>query len=134
MTTRLLILLASTLLCSASEVNLAWNPSTSTNVSYTLYGSTNSLSQTNYRGSLIVMDCGTNLTAKVSGMTAGQWWFAVTARREFNESDLSNVVVTETPAAPTNMRQLTLQYSMTLTNGSWRDFGNIRLRIESPAP
>jgi hypothetical protein len=64
----------------------------------------------------------------VSGLLAGNWWFAVAARDTNGiQSLLSNVLQIEVPKPPLNMRTVVLQYSGTLSN--FYDVGFFKLRL-----
>lgn len=106
------LLLLLFLACSlkAADVQLTWDASPSEGVTdYVIYAHTNALSSTNLIKAVVKQAVGTNLTAKVEGIT-GTWWFTVTAKNiDGLESDHSNVVTgTWTPPvkamAPGNMR------------------------------
>ena len=92
---------------TASEVTLAWDYPTPTppNIVFLLYGTTNAaLTQATLTNAQIVVNCGTNKTVKASSMTPGVWKWAVVASIQGIKSDLSNVLQTEVPFAPMNVR------------------------------
>ena len=92
---------------AASEVTLAWDYPTPTppNIVFLLYGTTNAaLTQATLTNAQIVVNCGTNKTVKASSMTPGVWKWAVVASIQGIKSDLSNVLQTEVPFAPMNVR------------------------------
>jgi hypothetical protein len=122
-------LLAAAITSMASDVRLAWDASPDSGCNYSLYAHTNALDQANYQSAAVKVNVGTNLTAKISELKPGRWWFICTANLGGVESDISNVINAEVPRAPANMRMLIIQYSSTLTNG-YTDVGFFKLRIE----
>lgn len=114
----------------AAEVPLTWSPSVSTNVQgYFIYAFTNAVFNATNKPAIKV-DAGTNLVARVDGLTPGLWTFAATAyNTQKVESDFSNTVTTEVLPAPGQMRILTVQYDATLTTTNWQDVGFFRLKI-----
>ena len=123
------ILLLAALNAEASFLRLAWDASATPGCEYVLYASTNELTQETYRDATVRVPCETNLTATIEGIAVGQWRFCATAIKDGVESDLSNVVVTEIPAAPGTMRTVILQYTDTVTNG-WMDVGFFRVLLK----
>jgi hypothetical protein len=111
----------------AGGVNLAWNASPTPAVTYVLYAHTNDLTATNLSSAIVRLNIGTNLTATVEALKAGQWCFVATAKLNGVESDPSNSLIVEVPEPPSNMRTVVLQYSGTLTN--FYDVGFFRLRL-----
>ena len=112
----------------ASDIKLAWDASPTTGfTNYVLYASTNILSATNLTSATIRLNVGTNLTATVERITAGQWSFAATAMKDGLESDPSNILIADVPQPPARMRTVVVQYSGTLTN--FYDVGFFRLRL-----
>lgn len=111
-----LCLLSSALCASASEVTLAWDASPTPGCTYVLYATTDgTLTKTNMSQSKVIVDCGTNLTVKASGMTTpGTWRFGVTAKIGGVQSDLSNILILTVPDLPQNFRTVALQYAGTL--------------------
>lgn len=81
----------------AGQVNLAWEPSPTADVTgYVLYYGTDPAALEFSR------DMGNVLTAEVDGLAPGDWYFAVTAYNALDESDYSNVVsYTEAGFTPT---------------------------------
>ena len=122
------ILLLAAVMAEASFIRLAWDASVTPGCEYVLYASTNELSQETYRDALVRVPCSTNLAATIEGIAVGQWRFCATAIKDGVESDISNVVVTEIPAAPGTMRTVILQYTDTVTNG-WMDVGFFRVLL-----
>lgn len=114
--------------CKASSIPLAWDAG-SPGCSYSLYASTNAITQANYSASVVRVNVGTNLTATVDIAAPGKWWFCATAVKDDVESAISNVIQVEVPKEPAQMRVIALQYSHTLTNG-WTDTGFFRIRIQ----
>ena len=115
-----------------ATVNLAWDASPSPGVTnYVLYVSTNSLPQgiTN----ALRLSVGTNLTASATFTNTATVNFAVTAQAGGLESDLSNILIAQVPAAPANMRTVALQYSTVLT-GPFTNAMFLSLKIISPSP
>jgi hypothetical protein len=107
----------------AQSVNLAWNPSTSANVTnYNLYFGTNSGV---YIGKIQV---GTNCQATLSNMIPAKYYFAVKAQGTNAESPFSNEASWEILAPPTGAIPLILLSSVTLTN--WTEF--FRLQLQMP--
>lgn len=85
---------------SAADVLLAFNPSTSTNVTYFVYGklfSTGPLTYSNRLTSFIKVPIGTNLSVIISGVSTSAVQFAVTAQRDTLESEFSNSLVLSVP-------------------------------------
>lgn len=115
-------------IASAGVVNIAWDASPTPDVSYRVYAMTNSLGLTN---APLVMDVNTNLAARIEFSTnASRWYFVVTAVNTNSiESEPSNEIIIDVPAAPSQFRVVTLQHSAVLTNG-WNDMGYFRVRIE----
>jgi hypothetical protein len=112
----------------ASDAKLAWDASPTTGVSnYVLYASTNILSATNMTSATVRLNVGTNLTATVERIQAGQWFFAATAMKDGLESEPSNILIVDVPTPPARMRTVVVQYSGTLTN--FYDVGFFRLRL-----
>jgi len=112
----------------ASDIKLAWDASPTTGVpNYVLYASTNILSATNLTSATVRLNVGTNLTATVERIQAGQWSFAATAMKDGLESDPSNILIADVPQPPARMRTVVVQYSGTLTN--FYDVGFFRLRL-----
>src|ERR1035437_6330885 len=67
--------------CPGQTVKLAWDASeTNQPITYVLYESMNVLSDTTISTATTNVLTGTNLTVTVSGLLAGNWWFAVAAR------------------------------------------------------
>jgi hypothetical protein len=108
---------------SAQAVTLAWNPSTSTNVTnYVVYQGAFSGIYTNARSVGIV----TNATIPNSTMPTGAVYFVVTAVNPYGESLPSNEVIYRgsTNAAPTNVVSMlyttnAIQVSYSLSNAVW---------------
>jgi hypothetical protein len=69
---------------------------------------------------------GTNLTGVVS-VPVGKTLFFATASKDGIESEPSNVVSVEVPAAPTGTRVVILQYSQ-LNPTNFTDIGFLRLK------
>lgn len=113
----------------AGQVNLIWDPSETTGVSYTLYGHTNAISETNYSQSVVRIDTGTNLACRITDLKPGRWWFCATASKDNVESDISNVLLVEVPLPPANHRVVAVQYTHEITNG-WTDATFFRLKIQ----
>lgn len=113
----------------ASDLRLAWNPSTTPGVSYILYASTNSLGATNLAAEATArIDCGTNTQVELAGIMPSQWKFAVTARTQPGiESDPSNILIVEIAKPPPDLRVLEVQFSSDLTN--WSNAGYFRLKL-----
>lgn len=81
----------------AADVKLGWDPSETPNVVYRVYVSTNAQLATNLSTSVAFVEVGTNLTATVTNLSAGRWYFVATALfadRPELESDPSNMVDT----------------------------------------
>lgn len=127
----LLICLSTVLLAistSAATVRLAWDASATAGITnYVLYAHTNALDNTNLTNAVVRVDTGTNTTATIEALNPGRWWFAATAMKDGIESDASNVLGVEVPAAPTGTRTVVIQYSTNLTNFS--NVGYFRLKI-----
>lgn len=119
------ILLSRALLAQAGDVQLAWDPSPDTNVTYRVYAHTNESIATNVLEYSVRVNAGTNLTAKVDELANGVWFFVATAvSPEDVESDPSNMVVyTIRPGRPT---ALIILSSTNLIQ--WQEFW--RLKIE----
>ena len=115
--------------CPGQTVKLAWDASeTNQPITYVLYESMNVLSDATIATATTNVLTGTNLTVTVSGLLAGNWWFAVAARDTNGiQSLLSNVLQIEVPKPPLNMRTVVLQYSGTLSN--FYDVGFFKLRL-----
>lgn len=114
--------------CMASSINLAWDASPATNVtSYVIYASTNILNATNLASANVRLNVGTNLTATITDLKAGQWSFAAAAVSGGVEGDLSNILIVDVPKPPERMRTVVLQYGGTLTN--FYDVGFFKLRL-----
>lgn len=112
-----------------ADVPLAWDASLTPGVTnYVLYASTNVLTSTNLASAPVRVNVGTNLTARVSDLLPGQWYFAVTVEKGGVQSDPSNVLPVEVPASPGTLRTVALQYSATLTNG-FQDLLFLKLRV-----
>lgn len=74
----------------ASNVDLMWDASPTPGITnYVLYASTNALSATNLPTATVRLNVGTNLTAKVENIKAGQWSFAVTAMLEGSAGEIN---------------------------------------------
>jgi len=129
MTRLTLILLLLPLAACAQEVRLAWDASPSPGVHYRLYAGTNSVQ--GLTNALVVVNAETNLTATVEISQAQRWYFVATAVDTASglESEPSNEVMVETPAAPSNMRTIHIEHTITLSNG-WNDVGYFRLKIQ----
>ena len=128
----LLILLCGILSVSASEVTLTWDypTPTPTNLIFVLYGTTNAtLTATNLSKAQMTVNCGTNKTVQAVNMTPGQWRWAVAASQGGVQSDLSNVLVTQVPVAPDNVRTVALQYSFSLETGTTNWPAGMYIRI-----
>ena len=85
---------------SLTAAVLAWNPSTTSGVTYFLYGGKNTSFVNDLVNAPIRQSCGTNLQTLIT--TDGSlWWFVVTAKNGLGqESDVSNMVPVGTNAAP----------------------------------
>jgi cytoskeletal protein RodZ len=125
----ILILLLFPLAVGAQEVRLAWDASPSPGVHYRLYAGTNSVQ--GLTNALVVVNAETNLTATVEISQAQQWYFVATAFDPSTglESEPTNEVMVETPAAPANMRTIHVEHTIAITNG-WNDVGFFRLKIQ----
>lgn len=125
----LFVLLASlSAFAAGGSVTLAWDPTPSTNCTYVLYGTTNTvLTPTNAQ---IKVNCGTNLTMQATDIAnAATWRFAVTAAQGALESDFSNQLILQVPVPPANTRSVALQYSGTLVGTNFLDALYLKLRI-----
>src|SRR5688572_7897651 len=73
-----------------------------TNVSFTVYASTNALAQTNLSSAAVALDVGTNRNVLVQLKTGTQPWYFYAVARETNgvTSDLSNGLPVQPPSAP----------------------------------
>lgn len=116
----------------ASDINLVWSPSPTVGVTnYTLFAHTNALTKTNLAIATVKVSVGTSTNVLVQDLAAGQWYFAATATKGGVQSDPSNIVITEVPASPENMKTVVLQYSGTLINtAGFQDVGFFRLKIQ----
>lgn len=86
----------------SAEIKLAWNPSDTPGVTnYILYGSTNTLTLSNFN---VRTNVGTNLVVAISTLTSRQWQFGVTAQKDLIESDMSNILPIEVPLPPKVLR------------------------------
>lgn len=113
----------------AVPIKLAWDASPTVGVTnYVLYASTNTITTTNILSSAVRVSVGTNLTATISDLVPGNWYFAATAMKLGVESAPSNILQVQVPVAPTNMLTVFVQYSTSITNG-FTDTGFFRLRI-----
>lgn len=111
----------------ASDLKLAWDASPTPGITnYVLYASTNTLTATNLPSAQVRLNVGTNLTATVTDIKAGQWTFAATAMKDGIES-APTLLLAEVPKPPDRMRTVVVQYSGTLTN--FYDVGFFRLRL-----
>lgn len=120
-------LLAMAVPVMASDIKLAWDASQTPGITnYVLYASTNTLTSTNLQSALVRLSVGTNLTASITDIKAGQWTFAATAIKDGIESS-PVLLLAEVPKAPDRMRTVVVQYSGTLTN--FYDVGFFRLRL-----
>ena len=113
--------LLTTLTLSAREVTFAWNASPTT-------GITNYVLVVTQGTNTARASVSTNLTATIGVPAEGIFSVFVTAQKDGLESDPSNTLVLEFPKAPTQMRTLAVEHSITLTNG-WNDVGFFRLRV-----
>lgn len=132
----------------ATDIQLAWDASPTSNVTYIIYGTTNMMSSTNLHSSQIKLDVGTNQTVLIRDMKPAMWTFAATAARatvntNFQtlilgqptlitntiESDPSNFLMLEMPQPPANMRTLVIQVNATLVGTNWFDAGFFKLKI-----
>lgn len=116
----------------AGEVRLAWDPSPTPGVTnYVLHARTNdpALLSNTVVSAAVHVGVGTNLSATLDNLRPARWWFAVTAEAWGVQSDPSNILEAEVPAAPGQFRTvlMQLQWSATLTN--WTDVGFFRLKI-----
>lgn len=101
----------------AGDVRLAWDASPTPGVTYTLYGHTNALTSTNKASAPLIVDVGTNLTIRAETVGAsGRWYFGATAVQAGIQSDLSNVLIVDFPAPPTNSRTVAIQWGITLAS------------------
>lgn len=120
---------------AAADLTLAWDASATPGCTYLLYAHTNAVGITNLTatGTAVRVNAGTNLSAQVEGLTGpARWYFVATANLGGIQSDPSNMLIVDVPAAAKNMRTIAVQYSVTVTNFS--DVGFFRLRIPAPAP
>lgn len=115
----------------AQSIKLAWDASPSSGVaSYRLYAHTNNLATTSLSNAVVKLSAGTNLTATVSNLVSGKWWFAATAVNALGiESDMSNVLLVEIPAAPSNMRTIVAQWNGQVVGTNWVDVGFFRIKM-----
>lgn len=128
-----LFLLASALSARAQNLTLAWSPSPSDGVTnYVLYAHTNTLTSTNLSTAAVKINVSTNLTAAVSDLVQGLWYFGVTAQTTNAQSVPSNIVLAQVPAPPSNMRTIVLQYSGTVSN--FIDTGYFKLKLLPQTP
>jgi len=110
----LLALLAFASTALAADIQIMWDPSTTTNVTYIVWirSTTNALGSftfANRRNGSIETPVGTNTTAIVQVTSATPSYVVVTAKGIALESDLSNQIVVATPpvevvAPPSNLR------------------------------
>lgn len=113
---------------AAADIKLAWDASLSAGVTnYVLYAHTNSFPVANRSTALVRINVGTNLTARVEALGAGQWSFAASAMLDGTESDLSNILVVQIPRPPMMLRTVIVQYTDVFTN--LYDVGFMRLRL-----
>lgn len=112
----------------AGSLRLAWDASPTPGVSYTLYAHTNTIG-TDLVSPVVRVHAGTNLTARVTDLAAGQWHFVATAVKDNVESAPSNELVATVPAQPANMRTVVLQYNATVTGTNWLDAGFFRVKF-----
>ncbi|HYG98864.1 MAG TPA: hypothetical protein VD837_07005 [Terriglobales bacterium] len=115
----------------AATVRLTWNRSTDPSVTgYYVYAFTNQVFVATNPAALRV-NVGTNIITAIDGLKPVIHHFTATAYNALGvESDFSNVVSTEIPHAPAQMRTLTLQYSADLSSTNWQDKGFFRIKIE----
>jgi hypothetical protein len=115
--------------CPGQTIKFAWDPATNSQpLTYWLYASANPLSDSTISTATTNIPVGTNLTATISQISVGSWWFAVAARDTNGiQSLLSNVLQVQVPNPPLNMRTVVLQYSGTLSN--FYDVGFFKLRL-----
>lgn len=114
----LLILLLASLSVLAQEVRFGWDASPTIGVTnYVLMAHTNSYPTTNYTDATVKIGVGTNLTAKVTDLATGRWYFWAVAQKDGVASDPSNVVAVEVPLPPAGMRTISVQYGATLVGG-----------------
>jgi hypothetical protein len=114
----------------AADLQLAWEDNVSGITNHVVYATTNTLIEATKAAAQVRVNTGTNLTFVVDGIQPGQVWsFGVTAMADGVESDLSNVIIVQMPAAPTNLRTLIIQHADTLDNAGWKDVGFFRLKI-----
>jgi len=126
--------LVSSAAAQGADVMLAWTPPASPGITnYILYASTNALTTANRTNAAVRMNCGTNTTALLEGLPANTTWnLGVSDQAGGVQSDLSNILIVQVPAAPAALRTVAIQYGITLTN--FADAGFFRLRIPAPAP
>ena len=113
----------------AAPIRFSWDASATPGVTnYVLYAATNYLTSTNLSSAVVRVSAGTNLTATITDLVPGRWYFAATAMKDGAESAPSNVLQIEVPTPPPHLLTVFVQYSGTITNG-FTDTGFFRLRI-----
>jgi hypothetical protein len=112
------LLLAALDLCAGS-VWLAWDASPSSSVTnYVLYGTTNStLTSSNMSTAQLKVNVATNLLVHVESIASPKLWrFGVTAQAGGAQSDLSNILPVDFPAAPPNARTAAIAFGIDLSS------------------
>ena len=123
----LIVLIAAS--ASAGIVRLRWSPSPAPDVTYRVYGHTNTLTLTNASESPLKFDTGTNLNCEVLSVVAtGRWYFAASAISDGVESELSNVLPVDFPASPSNLMTVAVEHALTV-DGEFREVGLFRVRV-----
>lgn len=120
------------LVCHASALHLAWDPSPSSGVRYRLYAHTNTFAGLNLTNATVRLDAGTNRTATVSNILAGTRWFFVATAYDTNglESIPSQELSAVVPEPPARLSTVVLQFNATVSGTNWLDAGFFRVRFE----
>lgn len=103
----------------AGDVWLAWDASQTAGVTnYVLYGTTNAtLTTANMTNAQLRVNVGTNLLAHLESIgTPSLWKFGVTSVKGGAQSDLSNILPVEFPAAPPNARTAAIAFGIDLSS------------------
>lgn len=115
--------------CLGQSLTLGWDPSSSPGVTnYVIYATTNSFNYYQRSNAVVKIGVGTNLTAQITDIRPGRYWFTATAIGSGIESSNSNVLILDVPKPPANLFTIQLQYLFSLTNNEAKDLGFFKIK------